>query len=80
MKDYNLNKQIRQLEKDIDLLQNQMILMQNRRRELQGMTVKNEPLRKKLLARNRLDINRMIDTICLKKTELWGLQEHGLNK
>lgn len=78
MRESELDSRIRQLENGVDFLQHQLTLMQNRRRELQGMTVKNEPLRIKLLAKNRIEINRMIDTICLKKTELWGLKEQKL--
>lgn len=78
MSDYEVTSRIRILERDIPILENQLALMQNRRMELQAMNAKNEPLRKKLLARNRIDINRTVDTISLLKMELFGLQEQKL--
>lgn len=78
MSDYEVTSRIRTLERDIPILENQLALMQNRRMELQAMNAKNEPLRKKLLARKRIDINRTVDTISLMKMELFGLQEQKL--
>lgn len=78
MSNYETACRIAKLEKDIPILESQLVVLQNRRSELQAMKAKNEPLQKKLLAKNRIAINRTVDTISLLKMELFGLQEQSL--
>lgn len=80
MPDYESAKRMQELRRGIAIEEQEQKLRIKRRYELQGRQAKNEPLRKKLLDRNRIDMNRATDRIALMKMELFDLEEQALEK
>lgn len=80
MPDYESARRMQELRRGIAIEEQEQKLRIKRRYELQAMQSKNEPLRKKLLDRNRIDMNRATDRISLMKMELFDLEEQALEK
>ena len=80
MPDYESARRMQELRRGITIKEQEQKLRIKRRYELQAMQSKNEPLRKKLLDRNRIDMNRATDRISLMKMELFDLEEQALEK
>lgn len=80
MPDYESAKRMQELRRGIAIEEQQQVLRVNRRKELHAMKGKNEQKRKKLLDRNRIDINRATDKIAVMKMELLDLEEQALEK
>lgn len=70
MSNYESTSKALALRKEIDMMQERLAQLVNRRAELKDRKASNEPLRRKLLDKNRIEINRATDMLALKKMEL----------